>query len=154
MKKKILLLACLCTLSNIFAQGIKKESREKIKALKVAYITDQLDLTADEAEKFWPIYNDYEQKKSALLYKTRSQMRNAIKKNGEIDALSEKEAKKLISSKLDSDKKLYELQNNFLLKVKKIISYKKIIKLQISEIDFTRKLMKRYKRKRESNTTN
>jgi hypothetical protein len=154
MKKKILLLACLCTLSNIFAQGIKKESREKIKALKAAYITDQLDLTADEAEKFWPIYNDYEQKKSALLYKTRSQMRNAIKKNGEIDALSEKEAKKLISSKLDSDKKLYELQNNFLLKVKKIISYKKIIKLQISEIDFTRKLMKRYKRKRESNINN
>ena len=110
MKKKIVLLACLCTLSNIFAQGIEKESREKIKALKVAYITNQLDLTADEAEKFWPIYNDYEQKKSALLYETRSQMRNAIKKNGEIDALSEKEAKKLISSKLDSDKKLYELQ--------------------------------------------
>lgn len=149
MIKKVILFILLCTITNVAAQD-KKEGREKVRSLKVAYITEQLNLTADEAEKFWPIYNDYDLKQSELRYKTRSQMRKAIKQSGEIDALSENEAKKLISSKLNNDKKIYELQKNFLLKVEKIISYKKIIKLQIAEIDFTRKLMKKYKRKRKT----
>lgn len=149
MVKKIVLLICLCTLSNIVAQD-KKESREKIRSLKIAYITEQLNLTANEAEKFWPIYNDYDRKQNELRYKTRSEIREAIKKSGKVDALSEIEAKKLISSKLNNDKKIYELHNGFLSKVEKIISYKKIIKLQIAEIDFTRKLMKKYKRNRKT----
>lgn len=33
--------------------------KERIKALKVAYITKELNLTSAEAEKFWPVYNDY-----------------------------------------------------------------------------------------------
>ena len=33
-----------------------------MKALKTAHITDQLDLTSAEAEKFWPIYNEFDAK--------------------------------------------------------------------------------------------
>ena len=36
--------------------------KEKIKALKTAFITTELDLTSAEAEKFWPIYNAFEEK--------------------------------------------------------------------------------------------
>ena len=32
---------------------------ERIEALKVAYMTQTLKLTADEAQKFWPVYNSY-----------------------------------------------------------------------------------------------
>ena len=31
-----------------------------MQALKIAFITQRLDLTSAEAEKFWPIYNEYE----------------------------------------------------------------------------------------------
>ena len=42
-----------------FAQG-HKEKQEKIKALKVAFITEKLEFTSDEAQKFWPIHTEYD----------------------------------------------------------------------------------------------
>src|SRR5688572_4340500 len=40
--------------------------KSKIRAAHVAYITDQLALTPEEAEKFWPIYNEFLEKRKAL----------------------------------------------------------------------------------------
>ncbi|PQJ78807.1 sensor of ECF-type sigma factor [Polaribacter porphyrae] len=149
--KKIILLFLITFLSTISVSAqMKKGSRKKIKALKIAYLTEQLNLTSDEAEKFWPIYNDYDLKQHKLRSKTRTAMKNAIRKKGEIDAISEVDAKELISSKLDTDKKIYELQKSFINKLEKFLSYKKIIKLQVAEIEFTRKLMRKYKRKRKN----
>ena len=36
--------------------------KEKIKRLKIAFITKELDLTVDQSEKFWPVYNELESK--------------------------------------------------------------------------------------------
>ena len=67
MKKFILYLSLIFTVFSATAQtddaattmqNPKKE--EKIKALYVAYITQQLSLTADEAQKFWPVHSQYE----------------------------------------------------------------------------------------------
>ena len=41
-----------------FSQG----NRDKIKTLKIAFITEKLDLSEQEAQKFWPIYNKYDKK--------------------------------------------------------------------------------------------
>lgn len=45
---------------------------EKLEAIKVAYITKELNLTADEAQKFWPLYNQYFEE----LKKARAENRN------------------------------------------------------------------------------
>ena len=67
MKRFILYLSLIFTFFSATAQtddaattmqNPKKE--EKIKALYVAYITQQLSLTADEAQKFWPVHSQYE----------------------------------------------------------------------------------------------
>lgn len=67
MKRFILYLSLIFTVFSATAQtddaattmqNPKKE--EKIKALYVAYITQQLSLTADEAQKFWPVHSQYE----------------------------------------------------------------------------------------------
>ena len=58
MMKKIvftLLLSCIASIGLLYSQ----EKNERIEALKVAYITKQLQLTSQEAEKFWPVYKDY-----------------------------------------------------------------------------------------------
>ena len=68
MKTKILFpIIFLLVTSLSFYKRIKKK-REKVKALKVAYITEQLELTTDEAQKFWPIYNAFDEKQSELLH--------------------------------------------------------------------------------------
>jgi hypothetical protein len=56
MKKILLFLSVFVGISYICAA---QPPREKIKALKVAFITKELNLTSGEAEKFWPVYNEY-----------------------------------------------------------------------------------------------
>ena len=126
----------------------REESREKIKALKVAYLTEQLSLTTEEAQKFWPIYNKFDKEQNDLRINYKSVLIQSIKSNEEIDSLNETDAKKLIALKLLTDKQLYESQKNFIIKMEGILSAKKIIKLQISEMNFARKLMKKYRKKR------
>jgi hypothetical protein len=41
------------------AQNGNGQRQEKIQALKIAFITQKLKLTPAEAEKFWPVYNQY-----------------------------------------------------------------------------------------------
>src|SRR6187431_2294722 len=65
-----------------------KEKREQIKAMKVAFLTTELDLSSSEAEKFWPLYNTYDDK----LFELRHQkMKGYYKrlKDDELDKLSE-----------------------------------------------------------------
>ena len=54
---KITLIITLLLTMNVVAQS--PEKRERIKALKVAFITEKLELTESEAQKFWPIYNTF-----------------------------------------------------------------------------------------------
>ena len=63
MKKNNLTLLLLFLFSIIsYAQPRIKEKREQIKALKVAFITNELSLTSEEAAAFWPLYNAYDNK--------------------------------------------------------------------------------------------
>ena len=70
MKMKLLLPLILFISAAAFAQDdAKKEKHEQIKALKVSFITTELSLTAEESEKFWPVYNAYEEKQRELRMK-------------------------------------------------------------------------------------
>ncbi len=44
----------------------KSLTPEEIASMKVAYITNRLELTSGEAEKLWPIYNEYQAKKATI----------------------------------------------------------------------------------------
>ncbi|WP_166381865.1 MULTISPECIES: sensor of ECF-type sigma factor [unclassified Polaribacter] len=151
--KKIITLICItlfCTLT-LSAQD-SKGSKEKIKALKVSYLTEKLNLTPSEAEKFWPIYNAYSKEQYSLRYTLRHEIKTAMKdKEGETNCLTENDAEKLVLLKLTTDQKTYESQKIFINNIKKVISYKKIVQLQVAEMEFGRKLMSKYKhRKSES----
>ena len=146
MKKTIIITSIFlfCVLS-VFGQA-KKEIKEKIRTLKIAYLSNQLNLTSNEAERFWPIYNAYDKEQHLLRIKFRLEIRKAIKEKGNIDMLSEEKAENLLLLKLKNDKKIYESKKNFINKIQKVISYKKIIKLQLAEIEFGRKIMNKYKK--------
>jgi Skp family chaperone for outer membrane proteins len=65
MKKYILIATLLLgSFSMAFAQenqpGDEQTKQERIKALYVAYVTQQLQLTPDEAQKFWPVHTQFE----------------------------------------------------------------------------------------------
>lgn len=142
MKKLVLTLLLLIT-CEIYAQP---DRSEKIKAIKTAYITEQLDLSASEAEKFWPVYNDYEEKMHSLRKNGRREVYKKIKDG--IDSMSDAEANMLLDKFLDFKAK--ELRNNeeLVSSLRKVLSPKKILKLKKVEEDFKKKLLERLKRRK------
>ncbi len=145
MKKILTLTLLLFVCLNIAAQ--KRKNREKIKALKIAFLTQELNLNTDVAEKFWPIYNEFQDNLDALRRKGMSDIRLKLKNAGGFEALTEKESKTFVQSKINLDKKELAEKEKFLAKVSKVLSYKQILKLQLSERDFARKLMRKYRKK-------
>lgn len=141
--RKIILLGILLTTSIFYGQ--RRPDREKIKTLKVAFISERLDLSSSEAESFWPIYNTHEEKIQALRKRERTEIRSKLRN---ADELSEDEADKLLplAISLESDKAKLHLE--YFKKINKIISSKKTILLMKAEEDFKRQLIKQYRHKK------
>ena len=130
-----------------FAQDYK-EKREKVKALKVAFITEKLELTTEEAQKFWPIYNAFDEKQAELRHE---KMRGILDrfKPGNVENLSEKEASALLIQMEKIEEDLFNLRRKFIKDLQGVVSAKKIIKLKKAEEDFNRELLKQMREKRK-----
>ncbi len=146
MRTLILSLFVLCMSFSALSQ--QQDRRNKIKALKVSFITEKLDLTESEAQKFWPIYNAYDEKTFKLKHRELRGIRKNIKNNA--STLTDAESQVLLDKLIAAEKKLYEANSQLILKLKKIISHKKIILLRVAEEDFNRKLFDEYRKKRHS----
>lgn len=132
---------------SFFAQsGKTDEKREKIKAYKVSFLTTELELTPTEAEKFWPVYNAFDDKQFELRHQKMKTYLNQLD-DDKINSISEKEAAVLLAQMESTDKELYLLREKYNSNLKKILSAKKILKLKKSEDDFNRKLLKQYRDK-------
>ncbi|KAB1154592.1 Spy/CpxP family protein refolding chaperone [Tenacibaculum aiptasiae] len=147
MKKLILTLIAFSFFATTANAQFKKSS-EKIRLYKVSFLTEKLDLTASEAEKFWPIYNKYDKNMMELHREERVSIRKRIKENGGIENLSEKESKEILKNIRTINRQRYEIKAKFHNKISKILPYKKILALEMAEHDFHRSLFKKYKRKR------
>ncbi|MFV8443089.1 sensor of ECF-type sigma factor [Flavobacterium sp. LB2P44] len=123
-----------------------KEKKEKIKALKVAFFATELDLTSSEAEKFWPLYNTFDEKQFELRHQ---KMRAFMKRmgDGSLDKITEKEANTFLVQMEDTEEELFLIRKKFTQNLRTIIPAVKIIKLRKAEEDFNRKLLHQYRNK-------
>lgn len=143
--KRFLLLFILLSFSSIsYAQH---HSSDQIKSLKIAHISSVLNLTSEEAEKFWPIYNEYDNKLAKLRH---SEVIHYIKSNEtqDLEKLTEKQATDKVQALETFEEEYCSLRSQFILACKKILSNKKILLLKKAEDDFNRKLLKKYKDKK------
>ncbi|PHN92555.1 hypothetical protein CSC80_16555 [Maribacter sp. 6B07] len=122
--------------------GQRNQNWEKINTLKVAFITEKLSLSSNEAQDFWPVYNEYQEKRNALRKKNHDQIRSKIK---DADALTEKEAESLLALHIKIEEEEEALDTKFLKDVSKVITAKKTLLLLRSEEEFKRQLMKQYR---------
>lgn len=122
--------------------GQRNQDWDKINTLKIAFITEKLSLNTKEAQEFWPVYNEYQEKRNVLRRKNHEQIRGKMK---DADALTEKEAEKLLALHMQIEAEEEVLDNNFLKNVSKVISSKKTLLLLRSEEEFKRQLMKQYR---------
>lgn len=116
----------------------RQQHRERIKAMKVAYITQELNMDAKLAEKFWPVYNQYECTKTDLHKKEHLEIEN-------IENITEAEAEKMLAEFLDIEKEEYTVKKELYANLKEIMSAREIVKLHQLESDFNKKLIKEYR---------
>jgi len=142
MKKLFIIIITLTFVTSAFAQD-RMDRNEKIKTLKIAYITDELNLTKSEAEQFWPIYNEFEQNMNALREASHND-----RKQIDFDNLSEEQATLLIQKFKDANSQRNNLYHNYITDLQKVLSSKKIVLLKKVEDDFKRKMFEEFKKRR------
>lgn len=145
--KKILTVLVILYSMNFYAQGKKlSEKKEQIYALKVAFITNNVSLTASEAEKFWPIYNAFEEKQFELKHiKSISYVKKMDAES--LSKMSDKEALLILSRIEANEEELFQLRKKLIVNLKSILSPVKIIKLKKAEEEFNKKLLQQYRNK-------
>lgn len=142
---KIVTILVLFTSLNFYAQGDKmKEKREQIKTMKVAFLTTELDLTSAEAEKFWPVYNAFEDKQFVLRHQKMGSFIKKIK-DGSVSQMTEKEASTFLNQMESNDEEIFMLRKKLTTTLRNILPASKILKLKKSEEDFNRKLLHQYR---------
>lgn len=145
--KKIQLITAIALLISAltFAQGGK--FRDQIKASKVAFITNELNLTTTEAEKFWPLFNTFDDKQREIKKEKIKGYMNRL--DDSEDKLTEKEAAAALAQMEKTEEELHQLRKKFIADLKAILPATKILKLKKADEDFNRKLLKQYKNKRD-----
>jgi Spy/CpxP family protein refolding chaperone len=145
--KKILPILFLFLSFNFYAQNENfKDKKEQIRAMKVAFFTTELDLTSSEAEKFWPLYNTFDDKQFELRHQ---KMKSYFKRmqGDNLDKISEKDATALLDQIQDNEDDLYSLRKKFMQNLKEVLPPIKILKLKKAEENFNRKLLQQYRDK-------
>ena len=107
-----------------------------MKAEKIAFLTDAMDLTPAEAEKFWPIYNRSEAERRDSFRKMMEAYRAL--ENGIKSGKDEKEIANLMDRYLKAQKAGDDIDEKYVDEYRKILSNKKIAKLFIGEENFRR----------------
>jgi len=121
--------------------------RENIDALHTSYITEKLNLTTDEAKKFWPVYDLYRSSKDELK-KQRRDNADQVKKAGGIDNMSEADVQKIIASESDIKTRELELEKQYVAKFEQVLPIRKVAKFYIAEEEFKLYLLKQLANRR------
>ena len=141
-KKALLLCTLLLGTFLIHAQG---PGRDRIKTLKVAFITEQVGLTSEEAQEFWPIYNEHEETMENIRRKERAELHANIARAQE---LSPDESEKLLDHLLAIESNKQRTEREFLSKLRTVIPAKKVLLLVKAEEDFKRQMIQQFRKRR------
>jgi len=147
MKKKLILLLVLGLASinfSLFAQQRDARKRAEFDALKekrVAFITKVVELSAEEAKGFWPLFNELQDKKFELNQQLKKTLYEFRKSEKEGKKHTESEYKEMVDLSVQSKITEAKLDEEYVAKFVKVISYEKIFRYQQAELQFARQLL-------------
>lgn len=143
MMYKNILLTIILSISSIslFAQK-PRMSKEEFRQCQEKYIKEQTGLTQQEAQQFFPLYFELQDKKDAINRQAWAQMRKGKEEN-----LSEAEYNKIVEEIIKARISCDQLDLEYLHKYQKFLSSKQIFNIQRAEMRFHRELLKPHRKK-------
>jgi len=142
--KKIIIIALvlLCTFKLSIAQT--NDKKEKLQAAKIAFITQELNLSPEEAQKFWPVYNAYENESQALKKARKIELMNV---SVNFETMPDADISKAIDNELNYQQQDLDLKRKYIGEFKKVLPIRKVAKLLRAEQQFKIKLIKEIQNK-------
>ena len=125
-----LIVLMMTTMLNAQPGARREMMQERIEAQRIAFITQKLQLTPDEAAKFWPLYNEFKDRQHEL-------RRNAEPERN-IMGITDAEAVKIIEQHFDVEEGNLRLKREYYDKLKNAIPPRKIARLAAVEMEFNR----------------
>ena len=146
MKKVFYTVICLMLFPLNAVKGQEQTDNEKLTAYKIAFFTQRLDLTPAEAEKFWPVYNDYSARKSKLQIDRISMIRYATQNEANMsEAELSETADKLARTFVDEASLIATFSND----LKKALPPAKVIRLYHIENQYKQQLLRELNQRRQ-----
>lgn len=131
-------------------QGMGQDDNEKLTAYKIAFFTQRLDLTPAEAEKFWPLYNDFSARKNKIQFERVSLLHYSVQNEANMsEAEITSTADKLARTFSDEA----ELIVSFNESVKKVLPPAKVIRLYHIENQYKQQLLRELNQRRQGQST-
>jgi hypothetical protein len=131
MYNRIIGITALCLQLTLGSTAQQPQKVEMLESLRVAYITKQLQLSPGEAQKFWPVYNNYQQDQRKL-------MKEHKDKNG---------------TELELEENLLNLRKRYRGDFTRTISEEKFDRLMKAERNWGEMVRKEMQRRRENGET-
>jgi hypothetical protein len=125
---------------------LSEERIKEIKAQRTAYLTTKLGLTSEEAQRFWPVYNEFDEAREKLRREMREVMRTG-RSSGE--AMTEAAAEQLLAKGLSIRERELALERTYKDRFVKAIGAVRTLELHKAERDFQREVLRRYKERME-----
>ena len=122
-----------------FAQAPGKGSsrHSEIESVKIAFITKKLDLSADEAKAFWPVYNNYQKELMSII---RQRRENYKRRDGS--------PQNKLNDDFDFEGKILALKKDYQKEFAKVLPPQKVLTLYQAEREFREQLIKELKARR------
>ncbi len=129
-------IAFMIGLTTTAAAQKNTDWKEKMMSEKIAFFTTEMNLTPEEAQKFWPVYNAYckeEDEAHRKIMKTFKELNEAISSEK-----SSKEISAYLNRYLKAREDKRELSNEAAERFKKVLPDDKVARLYIAEEKFRR----------------
>lgn len=141
---RIIGLTCLLLLSSLglLAQG---PARERIETMKVGFITKKLQLSSEEAQKFWPVYNKFSDEMERLKKNAKSTLIDDL---GNPSSMSDQEAEKALQEMLQFKQNESDLIRKYVSEFKKVLPVQKVVMLFKAEAEFKKELLRQLRDRR------
>jgi vacuolar-type H+-ATPase subunit I/STV1 len=134
--KQVFLVGLLTGAAYILSAQPDPDQREnKVAAYRVAVFTEVLNLTPEEAQGFWPVYNDYIAK--------RQDIQRQLKPSRQIDGMNDPEVEDYVKKYFELRNRELDLEKDLNMKLRKVIPLRKIAKIPVAEREFRQSLVKK-----------
>ena len=143
MKKAIILIVFGLLTTVGYGQKQQSKAQEKLQAARIALITERLSLTPEQAQQFWPVYNEYAEQRRTL-----QQSYKRARQQYDLQSMTEEQGRELRKIGLETKQKNLNLEKEYGDRLNKVVSARQLMALKKAEEDFRTMVIKQLERRR------